>query len=339
MAYVYTRGNTLGNLQNKGLIVDYGKYIYFYLNGGLYRMNKENNEKILIYKGETKYLNVTGDFIYCVEDRTLYRIAISGEEHYIAPYYEDVEEISIVDQWIYCHDSWSEYIFRINMNNSHKDEFFYIDTVPFSMAVDNENVYFSSDRNGNLEVVPVGAPFDGDEGKIIGEDIGKGAFYIHVEEQWIYYLESEQHPLEYDSFKTIKYHIYKIRKDGTNKTKIVEDYVNHINVQDGWIYFSNRSEQGALYKMKIDGTNKIKLSDDVCENIHLVEDWVYYYVEDKSVYRLFQEKLRYFQSQNLSFEEVNQRMNEYKNGIFLQRELKKLYRIRKDGTFNEEVKI
>ena len=49
-----------------------------------------------------------------------------------------------------------------------------------------------------------------------------------------------------------------------------------VNVSGGWIYFSNASYGGKLYKMKTDGTGKTKINDDDAMVINVLGDWLYY---------------------------------------------------------------
>ena len=343
MSKFYCRANTIGNLQNGGLIADDDKYIYIYLNNGLYKIDKQSSERKLLYKGELKYLNIKDDFIYFVSNRELYKIFRDEVNEEAFKCLEDVEEIFIVADWIYCSDSWAENIVRYNINNFKLDNSFKVDTVHLSMAIDNNNIYFSDEQRGMLETFSLLTPVNGQEGTAIDYCNENGVFFINIEDEWIYYLERNHLTDEYDSeyyyVGKPTYNLYRVKRDGSNRMKLINDYVNYINVEDGWIYFSNISDGGNLYKMRVDGKNKIKLCDCQCENIHIVYDWIYYYIKDNDIYRLFQQKLRYFQSLGLSFEEVNKRMNEYDNGILIQPNPRKLFRIKKDGTSNEEVKI
>lgn len=56
--------------------------------------------------------------------------------------------------------------------------------------------------------------------------------------------------------------LYKMKTDGTNKTKVCDDVASYINVKSGWIYYFNESDMndiyygGKLYKIKIDGTER-----------------------------------------------------------------------------------
>jgi hypothetical protein len=59
--------------------------------------------------------------------------------------------------------------------------------------------------------------------------------------------------------------LYKIKTDGTNKTKITDEYASYVNVSGDWIYYSNLNETERvleLYKIKTDGTNRTKINND-----------------------------------------------------------------------------
>src|SRR5512137_2390404 len=70
--------------------------------------------------------------------------------------------------------------------------------------------------------------------------------------------------------------IYKAKSDGTGAETLSGDIAAHLNVADGWIYYSNRSDLHRLYKMKTDGTAKEQLDNDVSTFINIAGDWIYY---------------------------------------------------------------
>jgi len=76
--------------------------------------------------------------------------------------------------------------------------------------------------------------------------------------------------------------LFKIRTDGTDITKLSDDYSIYINVLGDWVYFSNESDGYKLYKIRTDGTDKTKLNDDHSEFINVVGDWAYYVNRDDS---------------------------------------------------------
>jgi hypothetical protein len=100
---------------------------------------------------------------------------------------------------------------------------------------------------------------------------------------WIYYLDSG---------------LYKIRTDGTERTKLTDNCAD-MTLSGDWIYYTNyvpvtnpnvftpkSSEQGNLYKIRTDGTGKTKLNSDDCRSINVAGDWIYYanYDDGSNVY-------------------------------------------------------
>ena len=95
-------------------------------------------------------------------------------------------------------------------------------------------------------------------------NIANGA--IAAEENgWIYY--------------TLEEGIYKTQAKDNLKTELVySDLAEQINVLDGWIYYSNGGEQGGLYKIRTDGTERTKICDDMPSSLNVVDDWMYYII-------------------------------------------------------------
>lgn len=82
--------------------------------------------------------------------------------------------------------------------------------------------------------------------------------------EWIYYTDDQENG-----------DLYKIKLDGTQKTKLSQDTPSYINVSEDWVYYSNNMD-GKLYKIKTDGSQRTKLSDDTCRMTTLSGDWIYY---------------------------------------------------------------
>lgn len=71
--------------------------------------------------------------------------------------------------------------------------------------------------------------------------------------------------------------IYRANLDGTEKREVTSDAAGTINVHDGWIYYSNKGDESRLYKIRVDGSSRTKLSDqDEIKDINIVGDWVFY---------------------------------------------------------------
>lgn len=91
------------------------------------------------------------------------------------------------------------------------------------------------------------------------------ASYLNVVDDWVYYQNAADN-----------YSIYKVRTDGTKRTKLNDDISYDINVVGSWIYYSNRSDEHRVYKIRIDGTERTKMNSERSVNVVAVEGWVYY---------------------------------------------------------------
>jgi hypothetical protein len=81
---------------------------------------------------------------------------------------------------------------------------------------------------------------------------------------WIYYTNYS------DGYK-----LYRIRTDGSDRTKLNDDGSSCINVVGDWVYYNNGNDH-KLYKIRTDGSDRTKLNDDDSIYINVVGDWVYY---------------------------------------------------------------
>jgi len=100
-------------------------------------------------------------------------------------------------------------------------------------------------------------------GNSVGNIVSGGI--VAQQGEWIYYCTYS------DGRK-----LYKIRTDGTGRTKLNEDKSFFINVVGDWIYYCNSSDDDKLYKIRTDGTRKTKLNEDRSWSINVVGEWIYY---------------------------------------------------------------
>jgi hypothetical protein len=103
------------------------------------------------------------------------------------------------------------------------------------------------------------------------------AVYINLSGDWIYYLGTNE------------FFIYKIKTDGSSKTKLGTTHVSYMGgmvVQDDMIYFVNADDDDKLYSMKTDGTEPKKLSDTKILKHTVDGEWIYYttYLVDEDTY-------------------------------------------------------
>jgi len=100
---------------------------------------------------------------------------------------------------------------------------------------------------------------------------------INVFGEWIYY-ESVANWMDVgaDYEVAITEGIYKLKTDGTGKTKICSDDAREMMVMGEWIYYSNYSDKNSLYKIKVDGTSRTKIADDSSKIINISGNYIYY---------------------------------------------------------------
>jgi hypothetical protein len=82
--------------------------------------------------------------------------------------------------------------------------------------------------------------------------------------------------------------IYRVDPDGNNIIKLCDDRCEYINVYNGYIFFTNLSEQRQLYRMDLDGTNKVPLTEMSAEYVNIVDGIIYYidYLENQGIYKM-----------------------------------------------------
>ncbi|PYI51830.1 DUF5050 domain-containing protein [Paenibacillus flagellatus] len=85
--------------------------------------------------------------------------------------------------------------------------------------------------------------------------------------------------------------LVKVRKDGSEETKLSDDNPRNINVEGDWLYYTvsdpDRTELGGIYKMKTDGTERTRLSTVPAANLWVRDGWISYihltYVETEAL--------------------------------------------------------
>lgn len=104
--------------------------------------------------------------------------------------------------------------------------------------------------------------------------------------------------------------------------------------KDGWVFYSNSSDEGKLYKALENNSNITKVSDDAGLYINVVDDWVYYsnfsYDGDGSIYKIKTDGTQRTKLNN----DVSEHLN-IKNGWIYYTNASdeyRLYKIRTDGT-------
>jgi hypothetical protein len=114
----------------------------------------------------------------------------------------------------------------------------------------------------------------GEAGNTVG-NIANGGI-VAQSGDWVYYVN-------YDDGESL----YRIRTDGTERTKLNDDWSTGINVVGDWVYYQNYDDD-SLYRIRTGGTERTKLNDEPSSSINVVGDWVYYvnWDDDFSLYKI-----------------------------------------------------
>ncbi len=153
---------------------------------------------------------------------------------------------------------------------------------------------------------------DGKQKKLL---IEKGAFWVIVKGDWIYY-----------SNKTDRFSLYKIRNDGSSNSKLnnnisfnlhaYESFIWYTNIDDcrnicrmnpetctvecinlqagtfviceDWIFFRDKKLENAISKAKVDGSQYVCLSNDAVGDYCISGNWLYYINRSKgnTIYKI-----------------------------------------------------
>jgi hypothetical protein len=112
------------------------------------------------------------------------------------------------------------------------------------------------------------------EGNIILGMFGK----IAGDGEWLYISNEFDH----------SHNIYKMHNDGTDFTKVCNDYAIDLNVVNGWIYYINGDDNFSIYKIQTDGNNRTKLNNTHSDNLLVVNNWIYYRnSDDENIYKMY----------------------------------------------------
>lgn len=279
---VQVDGNTSGNINNNGYVVeDSDRFIYYNNTGDKNQLYKADPNGLLnkaIAMDNAQYINTLGDWIY------------------------------------YSNYSDKGKLYRIKKDGTKREKV--LDDMTAYVTIADDNIYYSNHSDGGkLYVAKVnGSNFVTDakgevHGKLLSSKITEEVAYINVSGDWIYYTNITDRHRPYIINKDASYKaklsdewadaiqikgdwIYytsnsgvlsKVKKDGTGSVTPIMGQTSQVdkgyrfNVVGNWLYYANYKDGGKLYKISTDGSgNKLKLSEDSVGYINIVGDYIYY---------------------------------------------------------------
>ncbi len=294
-----------GNLPGNDLVAEEGDWIYYRNAGGdgnIYRISKDGSKNELI----------VGDL---------------GN-----PELRDVS-LQIWDGWLYYHNYNKRCVSRVKLNGSSAEN------LPMMMlnasissynhiGIYNEYIYAIDFINNGFYRTDI----NGENAQLILTD---SVLSYEIIGEYLYYTL-------YTTSDDSDNGVYRIRHDGTSKTKLSNNYsISRFFESGGYLYYINRTD-GKPYKLNIATNEDAKILDEKVWGLHVVDDWIYYSLSSnlcgENIYRM-----RMDGSENsLVFNETGITGIEYAVGwlYYLKREEgdsdfgfdDKLYRVRADGT-------
>lgn len=283
----YANGNSLGNIRNGGKILDYGEWIVYANETGIYKVKKDGSKWDKISDiTNCQYINLYNEWIYVVyNDDELYRVKVDGSKSEAIrtgngkplPY-----GISVVGDVLYA---GCEYFINLSdLPEEMKDKMPSLEviydtfTTPMhTINITNDSIFFygkeSDSKKDKAGIYRM--DMDGSQAEKIYEGY---VYFCVVDGEWAYCWD-------YANSRT---KMFKFMLDGTDKQELLDysdsdddTYISGLNVKDGWIYYELSGDvQNGIYKMKTDGTEQQLLTNNRSyenrEGIYVVDEWVYY---------------------------------------------------------------
>lgn len=236
------RGNTAGNIINRGLFAEDDKYIYYddiSNDHKLYRMDKNCANKVKLSEDEANNINVYNGFIYYTNETDggkIYKMKIDGTGKTKLSDDGRSSNVSVVDGFIY-YTNKNGGIYKLKIDGSERAKIIY-DVAQFINVSDGFIYYRNGSDNGAIYKISI----NGEHMTKLNND---NATMVVVSGNFVYYTKWNSEG------------IFKMDLSGNNVSKIYSKTAP-INVDGNYVYFLLNG--GDLYKMDLTGENVVKLS-------------------------------------------------------------------------------
>ncbi len=154
--------------------------------------------------------------------------------------------VAVQGNWVYYSNSnYNHYLYKMRKDGSEKQ--ILAKDIALGINVVGEWIYYTNeDRSnaGGLYKIRI----DGSQKTKIDSTTN---YFVHVANEWIYVSNPFGNR-----------NIYRMKTDGTEKTLICSDRCNDICIIGDWIYYTNRDDN-FIYKIRTDGSSKSKVRSDL----------------------------------------------------------------------------
>jgi len=262
----YAEGNSPSNILNSAFVNYNNDWIYFRNTqdgGRLYKSRLNSESKVRLTNEAVESVNIIGNRIYYIntsDNYKIYSIKTDGSDRKLLVNEPTENLIASGDKLFY--KSKTDYkAYRINTDGSQKIRI--TSDAVGRFFVRGELVYYSNSIKGR-QLYRVG--IDGSNNELFSPVTVVNFAY---EKGVIYYVNSVDNK------------IYSLDLQSKDTKKIVDDVVMAINVKNGVIYYSLKSD-GSLFKVKVDGTGRTSINGEKVgltlgdAKISVEADWIYY---------------------------------------------------------------
>lgn len=164
---------------------------------------------------------------------------------------------------------------------------------------------------------------DGSEFYVLSDDT---PCYINIVDDWIYYIKNQKPVYNYRG------EIYRIKKDGTNRERLINSVSKDMVVVNDWIFFINIDDGNSIYKCKKDGSQITRVIDKKCFGLQYENGHIYYISEtDPKKFSLFRHNISLNESSVKILDEIDDYIV-YNGYIFGSNENNGIFRVKTDGT-------
>lgn len=251
-------GNSSGNIANRGFAAQQGKWMY-YTNlsrknySSLYRSmpDGETGLKNLKQSVSIEFINVIGEWVYYYNSSngSISKIKTDGTEG-MDIIRERVLGMVVVMDWIY-YSVPQLGIFKIKTDGTGKMQLTR-DVVVLPFSIENNSIYFSlnsytvKDSDVGLYKVDLNGS---NRVKLTGDDCGN----ILVDKDWIYYRNTSDNST-----------LYRIKKDGTQRQKLLDLPLSCFNISDNAVYYVTYKDSNSnnIYKLNLLDNKISKLTNN-----------------------------------------------------------------------------
>lgn len=245
-------GNSVPNIVNGGLLLQYGNDMYASDKNGVTKISLSLNKKEIVSNQHASYINSSQEGIYWINtlDNIVNFYDINSST--ITPLnIQATQLVSVGNYLYYLETSNTRAIYQYNKTTSEIKKMTQSDCVQFK--INGDWLYFTTD-NAFYQTPVLG----GEIMKIADQSYN----HFVVDNQRIYYIDK------------VTGYIWSIKKDGSDKTLIVDSQCRCFLLSDQYLYYS--IDEGGLFKLNKETGEISIITKDNANQLHIAGTWIYY---------------------------------------------------------------